>query len=63
MGPRARWFDFACAAKTPDAARGITAGPEVLWEDGVRREYRVQALCGITLRGEDWASVVAITAG
>ena len=46
MGPNAKWFDLACSPKARDPSKGVTAGPEVTWEDGVRREYRVQPLCG-----------------
>ena len=45
MGPSGRWFDFACASKEVNKTKGVTAGPEITWEDGVRREYRVHPMC------------------
>jgi len=49
MGPDARWFDFACQPKVPfsDGTKRTTAGPEITWEDGVRREYDIHPLCSL----------------
>eukprot|EP00933_Yihiella_yeosuensis_P052852 TRINITY_DN50986_c0_g1_i1.p1 TRINITY_DN50986_c0_g1~~TRINITY_DN50986_c0_g1_i1.p1 ORF type:complete len:580 (+),score=85.28 TRINITY_DN50986_c0_g1_i1:41-1741(+) len=55
MGPNARWFDFACAPKAAGTSlnKTITPGPEITWEDGVRRMYNIFPLCGLLLeRGE-----------
>jgi hypothetical protein len=53
IGPHGRWFDLACAPKTPDESTGVTAGPEVTWEDGGRREYNVNPLCELFLPGDE----------
>merc|ERR1711865_248162 len=53
IGPHGRWFDFACAPKVANRETGVTAGPEVVWEDGVKREYNVNPLCGLWLPGEE----------
>ena len=53
IGPDARWFDFSCEPKKADAAAGVTPGPEITWEDGVRREYDIYPLCGLFIGGDE----------
>eukprot|EP00930_Biecheleria_cincta_P069874 TRINITY_DN57553_c0_g1_i1.p1 TRINITY_DN57553_c0_g1~~TRINITY_DN57553_c0_g1_i1.p1 ORF type:complete len:959 (-),score=102.88 TRINITY_DN57553_c0_g1_i1:82-2958(-) len=52
MGPHAKWFDFACQPKVPIAgsAKVPTPGPEVTWEDDVRRMYNLYPACGLLLK-------------
>lgn len=52
MGPNSRWFDFACGPKTEGVNmynKSVTPGPEVVWEDGIKRMYQIFPLCGLVL--------------
>jgi len=53
MGPDSKWFDFSCSPKVPGVNmynKTITPGPEVVWEDGIKRMYNIFPLCGLILR-------------
>jgi hypothetical protein len=56
MGPDSKWFDFACGPKDPGINvynKTVTPGPEVLWEDGIKRMYRIYPLCGLVLHSSE----------
>eukprot|EP00164_Ancoracysta_twista_P019621 GFYU01034608.1.p1 GENE.GFYU01034608.1~~GFYU01034608.1.p1 ORF type:complete len:505 (+),score=148.19 GFYU01034608.1:126-1640(+) len=48
VGAHGKWFDFACQAKTPSDDGKVTAGPEITWDDGSRRMYRIYPLCEVS---------------
>eukprot|EP00040_Diaphanoeca_grandis_P015938 m.81932 g.81932 ORF g.81932 m.81932 type:complete len:509 (-) comp25472_c0_seq2:381-1907(-) len=45
IGPNGAWFDFACGPKLVEEGTTQTAGPEVTWREGYRREFSVFPLC------------------
>eukprot|EP00928_Gymnodinium_smaydae_P065183 TRINITY_DN48361_c0_g1_i1.p1 TRINITY_DN48361_c0_g1~~TRINITY_DN48361_c0_g1_i1.p1 ORF type:complete len:534 (+),score=59.24 TRINITY_DN48361_c0_g1_i1:51-1604(+) len=57
MGPDAKWFDFACQPKVPNATAGVTAGPEIKWNGDEKRMYDIHVLCGLRFHAGEAAQL------